>query len=158
MLVVKVHPNCAIINGRTQAALIARTTGCKGDHPLSRLPSFRPTQQIVPDAMHTVKNVMERIVKLITGQPSTSLEVMLHAEEVIGHNYERRPTLGKRKKEPLHLTFVMTKEEKELADVRCTNILTPAHVDLVPKPLLIKRPHLKSHDWKQVSVVFVHLE
>lgn len=74
----------------------------------------------------------------ITGQPSTSLEVMLHAEEVIGHNYERRPTLRKRKKEPLHLTFVMTKEEKELADVRCTNILTPAHVDLVPKPLSLR--------------------
>ena len=107
--------------------------------------------------MHTVKNVMERIVKLITGQPSTSLEVMLHAEEVIGRNYERHPTLGKRKKEPLHLTFVMTKEE-ELAHVRCTNILTPAHVDLVPKPLFIKRPHLKSHDWKQVRVIFAYLE
>lgn len=40
---------------------------------------------------------MERIVKLITGQPSTSLEVIFKSEQAIGRNYERRPLLGKRK-------------------------------------------------------------
>ena len=68
-----------LYNARTQAALIAKTTGCKGDHPLSRLPSFKPAQQIVPDAMHTVKNVTERIVKYLS--QSRRLDATMNWEE-----------------------------------------------------------------------------
>ena len=52
---------------RTQAKLLAKSTGCKGSYSLMRLPCHDRVNQTVPDAMHTVKDCIEKIVYLITG-------------------------------------------------------------------------------------------
>lgn len=52
---------------RSQANLIAKATGCKGTYALMRLPDHNRTLQTVPDAMHTVKDDVEKLVYLVTG-------------------------------------------------------------------------------------------
>ncbi len=53
---------------RTSAALVAKSTGCKGTYSLMRLPGHDRVRQTVPDAMHTIKDVVEKIVHLISGE------------------------------------------------------------------------------------------
>ena len=53
---------------RTKAKFIAKSTGCKGSYALMRLPYHSRGDQVAPDAMHTIKDVIEKIVFLITGK------------------------------------------------------------------------------------------
>ena len=48
-----------IIYCRNQAALIAKTTSCKGSYPLQKLTCHNSVNQTVPDAMHTIKDAIE---------------------------------------------------------------------------------------------------
>ena len=41
-------------------------TGCKGGNPFLRLPNINSATQINPDGMHTIKDVIERIFRLIS--------------------------------------------------------------------------------------------
>ena len=43
-------------------------TGCKGTYALMELKYHNPISQTVPDAMHTVKVVMEHLLYLIIGK------------------------------------------------------------------------------------------
>ena len=52
---------------RTKAKFIAKSTGCKGSYALMRLPYHNCGDQIAPDAMHTIKDSIEKIMSLITG-------------------------------------------------------------------------------------------
>ena len=52
---------------RTQADQLAKHCGCKGSHALMKLLHHSYIDQTVPDAMHTVKDVTEHLLKLITG-------------------------------------------------------------------------------------------
>ena len=53
---------------RSQAQMIAKFTGCKASYALMRLPYHDRTTQTVPDAMHTIKDCIEKFVYLITGK------------------------------------------------------------------------------------------
>ena len=55
---------------RHQARLMARSTGCKGSYALMKLPYHDRVNQMVPDAMHTVKDCVEKIFYLISGSYS----------------------------------------------------------------------------------------
>ena len=48
--------------------MIAKATGCKASYALMKLPHHDRVSQTVPDAMHTVKDCIEKIVYLITGK------------------------------------------------------------------------------------------
>ena len=48
--------------------MIAKSTGCKASYPLMRLSYHDRNSQTVPDAMHTIKDCIEKIVYLITGK------------------------------------------------------------------------------------------
>ena len=52
---------------RTQAKAIAKSTGCKGSYSLMNLPGHDRVRQTVPDAMHTVKDCVEKLVFLVIG-------------------------------------------------------------------------------------------
>ena len=56
------------MQNRTQANLIAKHTGCKGIYALMRLPYHNRIEQTMPDAMHTVKDCVEKVFYLITGK------------------------------------------------------------------------------------------
>jgi len=53
---------------RAQAKAIAKSTGCKGSYSLMNLPGHDRVSQTVPDAMHTVKDCIEKLVYLIIGK------------------------------------------------------------------------------------------
>ena len=56
-----------ILYNRAQAKDIAKSTGCKGSYALMRLPYHNRVDQTVPDAMHTVKDCIEKLLYLIIG-------------------------------------------------------------------------------------------
>ena len=53
--------------------MIAKSTGCKASYSLMRLPYHDRVSQTVPDAMHTVKDCIEKLVYLITGSSACTL-------------------------------------------------------------------------------------
>ena len=53
---------------RQMAMAIAKSTGCKSSNSLMRLPGHNRTSQCFPDAMHTVKDCIERIFFLLIGK------------------------------------------------------------------------------------------
>ena len=63
------HVNNGIMHSRSQANLIAKSTGLdKGSYALMKLPEHNRLLQTVPDAMHTVKDLIEKIVYLTIGR------------------------------------------------------------------------------------------
>ena len=53
---------------QSRAKAIAKSTGCKGKYALMRLPYHNRVKQTVPDAMHTVKDCIEKLVYLLIGK------------------------------------------------------------------------------------------
>ena len=53
---------------KAAATRIAREKGCKTTNSLMRLPEHNGIQQCIPDAMHTIKDCIEHVVKLICGE------------------------------------------------------------------------------------------
>ena len=47
--------------------MLAKSTGCKASSALMRLPHHDRVNQTVPDAMHTIKDCIEKLVYLLTG-------------------------------------------------------------------------------------------
>ena len=56
---------------KSVASAIARSTGCKDNYSLMLPPNNR-IQQCVPDAMHTVKDVIECLFHLVIGKDSNN--------------------------------------------------------------------------------------
>lgn len=129
---------------RSQAAAIAKSTGCKGTYPLLKLKYHDPIKQTVPDAMHTIKDAIEHFFYLIVGKDDCSKTVQSELE------LER--FLCKRNGEIVSTTpYKMSKEEKKIADTRASSVICPQHVDFSSSAFFSKT-HFKSHDWKQVFV------
>ena len=68
---------------KSQAQYVATATGCKGLYALSRIPGHDRLEQSVPDAMHTVKDVIKNVMDLCTGRVS-SMSKIITAEENLG--------------------------------------------------------------------------
>ena len=62
----------AQVKNKSQAKQIAKATGIKGDYPLSRLPGHDRPGQTSPDPMHTVKDVIENVVKFLSGRTDSA--------------------------------------------------------------------------------------
>ncbi len=102
------------------------------------LPNHNPLEQTVPDAMHTVKDVVENLFGLIMGRRDSSKV----------HEAERK--LGRLNLIDTPLPYRLSKEQLHLADKRLLSARFPAHLDYKPKQMFTKKLHMKSHDWKQV--------
>ena len=50
------------------AAAVAKSTGCKNSYFLMKLPNHNRVLQTFPDAMHTVKDSIERVFFLLVGK------------------------------------------------------------------------------------------
>lgn len=129
---------------RSDAQTIAKVTGNKSSYSLMKLPNHNPLKQTMPDVMHTIKDVVEKLFGLITGKKDC--EKVRQAERNIGHL-----TLQSKK-----VPYTLTKDQLHLADSRMNSIQTPIHIDFRPRSMFIKLGHMKSHDWKQVLSVFPH--
>ena len=139
---------------RYQANVIAQATGCKGKYALMDLANRNPITQTVPDAMHTVKVVVEYLFILIIGKEDS--EKVRHAEIELGRFglTSLTPTAPARKGRKSELTvapFRITTEQVKLDDECACTIICPVHIDFIPRAFFSKT-NFKSHDWKQVSM------
>ena len=80
-------------------------------------------EQTVPDAMHTVKDVIESLFSLITGKKNN--QKVQKAEEKLGRFHESIP-------------YMLSKTELKIADNRFNEMLAPIHADFIPTPMFQK--------------------
>ena len=144
---------------RSQAAALAKATGCKGTYPLMDLPTHNRLSQTVPDMMHTLKDTVNKIFDIIAGKGSDDGKVR-KAENEIGrfqdgdHLHSKRRRVGNDEKECssqiTHPVYRITPDEIKLANLRATSIRSPS--EFTPGCIFTKSSALKSHDWKEVHV------
>ena len=133
--------------------MIAQATGCKGKYALMDLANHNPITQTVPDAMHTVKVVVEHLFMLILGKEESvkvrQAEMELHRFGLTSST-PTAPAHKRRKSKLVVAPFRITTEQVKLADERACTIICPVHIDFIPRAFFSKT-NFKSHDWKQVS-------
>ena len=115
-----------------------------------RLPSHDRLTQTVPDAIHTVKCVIEGIFHLVTGRDDT--ENVRRAEASIGRfglDFNERTSLNP--KQDTNVSYRLSDYQLKIAQERVHHIRIPSHVDINPRYLFSRSSKLKSHDWKQVK-------
>lgn len=156
-----------LAKNKSRSNVIATATGCKSNYTLTRLPGHNRVDESKPDACHTVKDVTQNIVNLLTGH-NINLEKIVRKEEN-DERYHIIDTAGrsrsdiepspskKRKSDQSSLVkskvypFLLTKKELKLADERALSIKPPIGFGLKPSPFFTKPGSLKSHDWKQIA-------
>ena len=114
---------------RCDAAAIATSTGCKSRYTFMKLPEHDRVGQTVPDAMHTIKDVVERLFKLIIGKSTSD-----------GH------------RDGCHLST----SDILCADNRIVKINFPSK-DFTPGRIFSRPIGLKSHDWKEVRKMWLQV-
>lgn len=133
----------------TAAMAISKATGFKQSHSFMKLPNHNYLTQTYPDAMHTVKDCIERIFFLLIGK--VNLDSIKNCETSLGRfylNYSNR----KRKRQQGSLRphpYVLSSDEIKLADKRSKAIIMPNR-DFKPGTIFFRTTNLKSHDWKEV--------
>lgn len=154
---------------KTQAQLVASATGCKQSYSVCKLPGHDRVNESLPDCCHTVKDVIQNIMKVVTGN-YVDINKIVSAEKVMGrlHTLQRsssldttvladgqakskKPRLGKSQSNESTLPFMLTKDELSEADRRANSIHVPIDFGLKPSPFISKPGSLKSHDWKQIA-------
>lgn len=154
---------------KQQSAKIAKETGCKGSHPFVYLPGHR-LEQAVPDAMHTIKDVVQNIFDLLIGQ--TNIDKVCKAEFDLGRHIPvetdkhvkrkrklRQNESAKSKtttytdeiKNSMKNLWVLSSTERVTADSRAASLRVPMNFGFKPGPIFSKPAGLKSHDFKQLT-------
>ena len=107
----------------------------------------------MPDSMHTVKDAVEHIFKLIIGKED-SVKVR-KAEIELGRFGITSPVIKKKKgskgSDDRGVPFRLSDQEIKIADERALSILVPRHIDYLPGAIFSASTHWKSHDYKQVT-------
>lgn len=116
-----------------------------------KLSNHDPITQAIPDAMHTVKDVIVNLFDLIIGRDDT----IKCRECELKHGKRFGITSAKVKhkinrNEP-GVPYSLSSDDIKLGDSRAESIITPLHVGYVPGRFFTKTANLKSHDWKQVD-------
>lgn len=148
---------------KVNKSILASATGCKGNYALKKLPGHNRLDETQPDACHTVKDVLQNIMKLLTNK-GIDISKISKAEQACGRSiidhhpkdrvlrvpdklYKGNTTDSSEKL----LTFLLTDHEKRTADEQACNIRPPHGFGLKPSPFITKTFALKSHDWKQLG-------
>lgn len=116
-----------------------------------KLPSHNRLFQTFPDAMHTVKDCIERIFFLLISKAKLhKIELAEIANGRFGFDVSSRKRKRGGKKCEVQHPYVLTKEELKLADLR-SRAITSTSSDFHPGSVFFRSTSLKSHDWKEVS-------
>lgn len=67
---------------KTQAACVASATGCKKDYVLSCLPGHTRITESQPDACHTIKDVLQNVMNLVTGHKVDLSKIVVAEKEM----------------------------------------------------------------------------
>ncbi len=151
------YSSCFIRIRRKVAASVAKSTGCKGSYCLMKLPNHNRILQNFPDAMHTVKDSIERIFFLLIGKNRLEkIEVLETKLKRFGFGEQRKRKRGTHVTvtKPQH-PYVLSSDELKLADARSKMIIMTDN-DFNPGEIFFRTTGLKSHDWKEVIITFVY--
>ena len=121
-----------------------------------KLPNHNRLVQAFPDAMHTVKNCIERVFFILIGK--TSLNKILAAELASGRfGFSvpcRKRKLGEAASVPrVSHPYVLSSDELKIADPRSKAIVMTTK-DFNPGTIFFRTTSMKSHDWKEVYSYF----
>lgn len=132
---------------------IIRESGCKGPYSLRSLPHHDRFLNTPVEPMHVIKNVAERLVKLLSGVTDT---VKVRKAEQQSNRFMTTWTkkVIKNGKEVEHLPpapFTLQKEEVTVANSRALSVRAPSYVDWKPCHFFSKSAvQLNSNQWKHV--------
>ena len=121
-----------------------------------RMPFHDRIKQVYPDAMHTVKNVVEHLFLLIIGKED-SAKVRKTEAQLNRFGLKLESSTNKRKRGEKvskvglsYAPFRMTVEEIATANSRVCLVSHPS-LDFTLGPIFTRTFGLKSHDWKEVT-------
>ena len=122
-----------------------------------KLPNHNRTLQTFPDAMHTVKDAIERVFFLFGKsrlEKIAELEGRLKRFGFGGQSRKRKCSdqvvITKTKHH-----YVLSPDERKLADARSKMIVMTSN-DFIPGEIFYRTTGLKSHDWKEVCVYIMY--
>ena len=130
-----------------KAAAIAKNTGCKYRYSLMKLPHHNRITQTVPDCMHTVKDVIEKVFHLLTGKEDT---VKVRKAEIACNRFNLASPAHSASKKQDSTCYRLSKNDVKVADERLSRVILPS-LDFTPSKLFSRPFGLKSHDWKEVG-------
>ena len=139
-----IHACTSRKRSKTRPAAIAKNTGCKQRYSLMKLPCHNRITQTVPDCMHTLKDVIEKVFQLLTGSEDT-----MKARNV--EMKSNRFNLSSEKGSQQTPCYSLSKSDIKLADDRLSSVILPLQ-DFTPSRIFSRPFGLKSHDWKEVHV------
>ena len=132
---------------------IVRQSGCTGVYSLRKLPNHDRYLNTPVEPMHLIKNIAERVVKLLSGETDT---VKVRMEEKQRNRFRSSWTtvITENGKEKIYVPpapFSLQKNEIDIANARAMNIRAPNGVDWQACHLFGKgASKLKSNEWKHV--------
>ena len=131
---------------------VIQKCGCTGDYSLRRLPNHNRYLNTPVEPMHVLKNVAERIVKLLSGVTDT-IKVRLDEQR----RKRFRSTWVKKSSEDGSSTiipqapFTISKTNLIVANKRSLSVKSPSGIDWKPSKLFGNdASHLNSNQWKHV--------
>lgn len=141
-------------NGEYSASLtaakrknVARESGCKGPYSLRRLPQHNRHLNTPVESMHTLKNVGEHIVGLLSGKRDS---MKVRQEERSRNRF--RDTWTTSNSSLPEAPFCFNKDEAAVANERILCIKVPHGTDWRSQQIFSKsiHCHLKSNHWKHI--------
>ena len=131
---------------------IVRSSGCTGEYSLSRLPNHDRYISTPVEPMHLLKNISERIVKLLSGYTDT---FKVREDEKKRNRFRTSwPQKSNVKGAAVIIPpapFSLSKHGLDIANQRSLNVRSPSGVDWKPCKLFSKEAsRLKSNQWKHV--------
>lgn len=116
-----------------------------------RLPNHNHLIQAFPDAMHTIKNSIERVFLILIGK--TNLDKILAAELASGRfgfsMTGRKRKRGEGSTVRVYHPYMLSADELKIADARSKAIIMNSK-DFNPGAIFFRTTGMKSHDWKEV--------
>ena len=121
---------------RCHAATVTKGTGCKESYSLMKLPNHDHVEQTVPDAMHTIKDVVEKLFNVVTGRGRADTSKVKGAEAALGRfgMGSADQSISKLSGAPFQLSHDQMKE----AELRTVSNLVPRYLDFKPAQLFPK--------------------
>lgn len=131
---------------------ITQNSGLLGDYSLRRLPFHDRYLNTPVEPMHLLKNISERLVKLLSGLTDT---VKVRLDEKARKRFRGTwPRRGRQKDKRTTIPpapFSFTKDQVAIANRRSLNVKAPSTMDWRPCKLFGKEAsRLKSNEWKHV--------
>lgn len=131
---------------------VVKSSGCTGDYALRRLPYHDRYLDTPVEPMHLVKNIAERIVKLLSGlSDSEKVREDEKQRKRFRTSWIKSATKVSDKLNLPPAPFSFSKEQRLIANQRAISIKSPSQVDWKPVKIFGKDAgQLKSNQWKHV--------